>query len=291
MSRPQLPALPTIELPAFLEPLKLKGFPLKTYPATLEPERPTKPQLYVFGPGWESKNTSFDVDCLAMQIYLKFCSIDFDIVQSNEPYASPKGKLPFLVVPPDHCLYGEQIHHWLQKHEKQKKLENTEQESEAQAFITMIEKKLGAALLFTLWLEPLNASKLTSDKYFGDVARPIDKLLAYRKKEEVVQSLLIDRDVLIREEIYQAAAETLSALSVKLGTNEHFFGSNLDRHPTLVDAFAFAYFHIILALPQITDSEISKEERQQATALRNLLLNHSNLTQYTKKMYSTWLKQ
>jgi hypothetical protein len=26
------------------------------------------------------------------------------------------GKLPFLVVPPDHCLYGEQIHHWLEKH-------------------------------------------------------------------------------------------------------------------------------------------------------------------------------
>jgi metaxin len=74
-------------------------------------------------------------------------------------------------------------------------------------------------------LEPLNASKLTSAKYFGDVARPIDKLLSYRKKEEVVQSLLIDRDVLIREEIYQAAAETLSALSVKLGSNEHFFGS------------------------------------------------------------------
>jgi hypothetical protein len=76
-----------------------------------------------------------------------------------------------------------------------------------------------------LWLEPLNASELTSSKYFGHVSSPIDKLLVYRKKEEVVQSLLIDRDVLIREEIYQAAAEALSALSVKLGSNEYFFGS------------------------------------------------------------------
>jgi hypothetical protein len=76
-----------------------------------------------------------------------------------------------------------------------------------------------------LWLEPLNASELTSSKYFGHVSSPIDKLLAYRKKEEVVQSLLIDCDVLIREEIYQAAAEALSALSVKLGSNEYFFGS------------------------------------------------------------------
>lgn len=68
MSRPQLPALPTIELPAFLEPLKLKKFPLKTFPATYEPPRPTKPTLQVFGPGWEGKQASFDVDCLTMQV-------------------------------------------------------------------------------------------------------------------------------------------------------------------------------------------------------------------------------
>jgi hypothetical protein len=68
MSRPQLPSLPTIELPAFLEPLKLKKFPLKTFPATYEPAKPEKPALHVFGPGWEANHTSFDVDCLAMQV-------------------------------------------------------------------------------------------------------------------------------------------------------------------------------------------------------------------------------
>ncbi|GAB5588091.1 Metaxin-2 [Umbelopsis nana] len=288
MSRPQLPALPTIELPAFLEPFKLKKLPLKTFPATYEPSRPDKPALHIFGPGWEANHTSFDVDCLAMQIYLKFCGVDFDVVLSNEPYSSPKGKLPYLVVPPDHCLYGEQIHHWLEKTEKQKKLSNEAESSEAKAFIAMVEKMLGAALMFSLWLEPLNANELTCPKYFAQVSSPIDKLLAYRKKEEVVQSLLIDRDVLIREEIYQAAAEALSALSVKLGSKEHYFGS---EHPTYVDAIAFAYFHIILAIPQITDSNISKEEKRHATELRNLLLHHSNLVKYTKKMYSTWLKQ
>ncbi|KAG2173378.1 hypothetical protein INT44_008730 [Umbelopsis vinacea] len=287
MSRPQLPALPTIELPAFLEPLKLKKFPLKTFPATYEPTRPTKPTLQVFGPGWEGKQASFDVDCLSMQVYLKFCGVDFDVVHSNEPYASPKVKLPYLVVPPDHCLYGEQIHHWLQKNEKSKKLGKEAEDIESKAYVTMIEKKLGAALLFTLWLEPLNASELTSAKYFGHVSNPIDKLLAYRKKEEVVQSLLIDRDVLIREEIYQSAAETLSALSVKLGANDYFFGSD---YPTYLDAVAFAYFHVILAIPQITDSNADKEAKSHATELRNLVLNHSNLVKYTKKMYSTWLK-
>jgi hypothetical protein len=68
MSRTQLPALPTIELPAFLEPLKLKKFPLKTFPATYEPLKSQKPTLHIFGPGWEGKQASFDVECLSMQV-------------------------------------------------------------------------------------------------------------------------------------------------------------------------------------------------------------------------------
>ena len=66
--------------------------------------------------------------------------------------------------------------------------------------------------------------------------------------------------------------------------------SKNDRYPTYLDAVAFAYFHIILAIPQITDSNADKEAKRHASELRNLVLNHSNLVKYTKKMYSTWLK-
>lgn len=59
--------LPTIELPSFLEFLKLKKFPLKVYPSVKEPKPLTKDTLYVYGPG-KKRKTWFDVDCLQIQV-------------------------------------------------------------------------------------------------------------------------------------------------------------------------------------------------------------------------------
>lgn len=61
--------LPTLELPSFLQFLKLKGFPLKTYPAVYEPFRPTQDTLYLYGPGITKSQASFDVDCLIIQVH------------------------------------------------------------------------------------------------------------------------------------------------------------------------------------------------------------------------------
>jgi len=60
--------LPTLELPSFLEFLKLKNFPLKVYPSVYEPPRPTKDTLFIYGPGYRNNQASFDVDCLIIQV-------------------------------------------------------------------------------------------------------------------------------------------------------------------------------------------------------------------------------
>lgn len=60
--------LPTLQLPSFLEFLKLKNLPLKTFPAVHEPFRPTKDTLYLYGPGIRKNQASFDVDCLVIQV-------------------------------------------------------------------------------------------------------------------------------------------------------------------------------------------------------------------------------
>lgn len=65
--------LPTIELPSFLEFLKLKNFPLKTFPAVNEPERPTDDTLFIYGPGYRNSEASFDVDCLIIQVGIGHC--------------------------------------------------------------------------------------------------------------------------------------------------------------------------------------------------------------------------
>lgn len=71
-SSSSLPRLPVIELPPFLEFLKLKNFPLKTYPAVNQPKRIQNDTLYIYGPGFRvSPTASFDVDCLQAQVKQK----------------------------------------------------------------------------------------------------------------------------------------------------------------------------------------------------------------------------
>ena len=69
--QPQWPQLPTIELPPFLEFLKLKNFPLKVYPPVYERSKLTNDTLYIYGPGWRNSWGSFDVQCLQIQVISK----------------------------------------------------------------------------------------------------------------------------------------------------------------------------------------------------------------------------
>lgn len=52
-----------------------------------------------------------------------------------------------------------------------------------------------------MWMEPLNATEITNKCYFGHVASPVNKILALQKQNQVVQYLLTDRDILVREEV------------------------------------------------------------------------------------------
>ncbi|KAI8379192.1 uncharacterized protein BYT42DRAFT_495800 [Radiomyces spectabilis] len=280
----QLPGLP--QLPACLEFLKLKQFPLKVFPPVDKPATLTKDTLYIYGPGWRNSWASFDVDCLQMQMYLKFCDVDFDIVNSNEPHASPSGKLPFLVTVPGAVYESAKIHQWLKDTQKEKTLPSATGE-QAKAFIALANSKLYAALLFSQWLEPLNYSEITSKAYYSQVPSPINWVLAYRKKTDVVQRLLTDRDILVREEIYQDAANALEALSVKLGDDTYFFG---ESEPTWMDAVIFSYLHVIMGAPQFTDGTFSDENKRQAGTLRGLVRKHENLVQYAKAIYEKYLK-
>lgn len=62
-----------------------------------------------------------------------------------------------------------------------------------------------------MWMEPLNATEITHKAYFGHVASPVNKVLAFQKQNQVVQSLLTDRDILVREEVSSPYLFTLFA--------------------------------------------------------------------------------
>ncbi|KAI9305517.1 hypothetical protein BJ944DRAFT_161597 [Cunninghamella echinulata] len=287
-----LPRLPTIEFPSYLEFLKLKSFPLKTFPPVNQPKKLTKDTLYIYGPGNEKFNDSFDVDCLQIQTYFKFCNIDVDICYSNEPAASPTNKLPYLATVVGKLFAGSQINDWIKDNVKQKQIIDKDislgdHKDEAIAFISMIKSKLHSAWLFSIWLEPLNYNQNTVKVYYGHNPAPIDKIMGSQKKDEIVQSLLADRDILTREEIYSDAAIVLESLSNKLGDCDYFFGF---EEPTWMDAVVFSYLHIILSHPQIKKSDIPKEEKNQATTLKKLVQKHDNLVQYAKQICRTYFE-
>ncbi|KAI9251500.1 hypothetical protein BDA99DRAFT_575209 [Phascolomyces articulosus] len=283
----QWPQLPTIELPPYLEFLKLKNFPLKVYPPVYERPKLTNDTLYIYGPGWKNSWGSFDVECLQIQIYLKFCGIDFDVKNSNEPNSSPSGKLPYLATVVGAVYDSDQIQKWIVERNKGKTLESTTDNEQSKAFIALARTKLHAAWLFSSWLEPLNYSDITSKAYYEHVPGPINRLLAYQKQNEVVQTLLADRDILVREEIYNDAAQALEALSIKLGDDSYYFGSS---EPTWIDAVIFSYIHSIMSMPTIPGNTLGDEEKKQAHALRNLVRKHENLVRYAKAIYDQWLK-
>jgi hypothetical protein len=52
-----------------------------------------------------------------------------------------------------------------------------------------------------MWLEPLNATQTTYKLYYGHVPKPVDMIVSYKKQNQVIQSLLTDRDILVREEV------------------------------------------------------------------------------------------
>ncbi|KAI8088527.1 hypothetical protein BDF21DRAFT_413433 [Thamnidium elegans] len=280
--------LPTFELPTCLDFLKLKNFPLKTFPAVNEPERPVQDTLFIYGPGYRNSEASFDVECLIIQVYLKFCGIEYQVYNINEPESSPSGKLPFLATVSGAVYDSRQTIHWVKETRKMdKELESNMDKEQAKAFIALVENKLNAALLFSMWMEPLNNSEITNKYYFGHIPVPVNKALAFQKQNEVVQTLLTDRDILVREEIYQDAAQTLESLSVKLGEHQYFFNSS---EPTYIDAVVFSYLHCILSMPKIVDGQFTDEEKRQASTLSKLVRKQENLVKYAKHIFEHYIR-
>ncbi|KAG1494734.1 hypothetical protein G6F46_011211 [Rhizopus delemar] len=277
--------LPTIELPSFLEFLKLKKFPLKVYPSVQEPKPLTKDTLYVYGPG-KKRKTWFDVDCLQIQAYLKFCGIEYDIYPINQPEASPSGKLPFLATVVGEVYDEHQIIHWVKETRKMEKELSSDIE-QSKAFITLVEKKLKPALLFSMWLEPLNANEITCKAYYDHLPAPVNHAVFYKKQNEVTKLLLTEKDILVREEIYQDAANALEALSVKLGNDTYFFGSS---EPTWVDAVIFSHLHCALTTTITDQGKYTKKEIKQARTLSDLVHRHDNLFNYVKSVNEGWFK-
>ncbi|KAG0056652.1 hypothetical protein BGZ83_004177 [Gryganskiella cystojenkinii] len=294
----------------------LAKFPLKQSPAPHQRPRPVKPVLYAFAPGWKlakkekaavessspssdetEKKTaeeetrdeklfgSFDVDSLKWMAYLKFNKIDFDIKSATEPNMSPSGKLPFLYLPDGKLITADGFEAFVQENagSDAPKLE-LDQATESVAFTALAESKIHAALLYTMWFEQPHFQATTRDHYFGHYNnRLLSMLLAYQQKSEIVNTMLQTRTQIDREQIFEEAAQAIDSLSVQLAASggDYFFGRS---EPSGLDAVVFAYLHVILTMPRITNIEDAGRSGELARIVRK----HENLFRYSQKIWKTW---
>ncbi|KAI9237265.1 MAG: hypothetical protein BYD32DRAFT_461744 [Podila humilis] len=279
----------------------LARFPLKSLPAQHQRPSPIKPVLYAYAPGWkvnrpkettpEANETSeekkeepapttgsFDVDSLKWMAYLKFNNIDYDIRPAFEPNMSPSGKLPFLALPDGSFVTEDGFEDFVQMNGSPDAKLDINEAAEAFAFTALAESKIHAALIYTLWFEEAHFKNTTRSHYFGHHVPVLKTILAYQEKSSIVHSMLLTRTQIDRELIFEEAASAIDSIATLLGDSDYFFGKDA---PSSLDAIVFAYLHVILTLPKVR----SADDSGRSSELARIVRKHSNLFEYSQKMW------
>ncbi|KAL7749054.1 hypothetical protein RI367_005458 [Sorochytrium milnesiophthora] len=254
------------------------SFPLATYPSVYEPPaRPTRCQLYVYGPWGHQRNgwASCDVDCLVWQAYLQFTlKTDYEVVLCNEPLMSPSGSLPFLVTEKGRVITSQDrfLRYIATKHHKPL---DEAQQAQFEIYASLIENKLLPAILYNWWADDLNYPDQMLELYGRYYTPPLGNIVVWQKSRQVRQELRNRLGPSLNpEEIYTVASEALDALSTRLRRHKYFFG----KEPTFLDALCFAHLHTILS------------SNFPNARLRQLVLKHDNLVEYGKAIWSKWFR-
>ncbi|PTB40839.1 hypothetical protein M441DRAFT_193968 [Trichoderma asperellum CBS 433.97] len=287
-----------------------KLFPLTTLPADPLPERAPerarpRPRLYVFARSEEEARggrPSFNPQCLKWQTFLRIAGVEVDIIPSNN-HASPSGALPFLLPPttppspsstlsttesqpapaplnsnlkPTIPLTGSKIERYAKDHSSHE-IPSDPSTSRIEAYEALLSQSLRPAWLYTLYLDPLNTT-LLSTLYLPP--SPILQLpsLHTLRNAATAEILKTTRSAIISPlQLLSDATDALRSLSALLSDDEWFFGSS---EPGLFDAEVFAYTHLIL------DPEFGWADDN---SLTKCLAKFGNLVEHRRRLYeSCW---
>ncbi|KTW29409.1 hypothetical protein T552_01361 [Pneumocystis carinii B80] len=207
---------------------------------------------------------SYDLESLRWQTYFIFSKIPHLLVPST-PYASSSNKLPFFIpsnssIPFD--LSSTEFQNWLLLQgikdcsEKEPLLS-----ADIDSYISLIENTLYDAWYYGFFIEPENFRQVTSLLYIKD-AWPVSIFTKWQLQNQIKKKLSVRQKngLLNAKEIYADASHALHALSIKLGQDQWFFGTEV---PSYIDATLFAYTYLVLSinLPEDTLShEVKKYE-------------------------------
>jgi len=221
-------------------------------------------ELNVWSSDWGL--ASVDPACLSMMAYAKFSGAPVSVRHSNNPFWSPKGRLPVFqrrqpqpdaidsnLVVETIVDFRELVEHLRDSGYSADYNLSARQASEVTAYSSLMEDKLSPALLHLFWVDAKNQVELTRPWFAGKMGLPLS--LFYPNKfvnhaHDVVQGH-VDLDVgvmdpsLVESAIYKRAEECLSILARRLGDEPYFFG----KSPSSLDALVYGLLAPLLKAP------------------------------------------
>jgi len=144
-----------------------------------------------------------------------------------------------------------------------------------------------------VWCEPTN-QETAFYKYTSHYPWPLNKILFHQASNNVIGEILTRNEALDRDQIYEEAADALSALSTELNNFQYFFDS---KSPTMLDAIVFSYIYSIISLVEssspsssLSSSSSSLYNHNNNNELYDLINRHENLVHFSKRIYENYFK-
>ncbi|XP_051577214.1 metaxin-1-like [Myxocyprinus asiaticus] len=189
---------------------------------------------------------SVNTDCLIVLAYARFAGAPLKIHKISNPWRSPTGSLPALRTREEgSCSQPSQIIIQLRKQKYNADYDLSAKEgADTLAFISLLEKRLLPALIYTLWIDPKNYVEVTRRWHAENFCFPLNFFLPGHMQNRQLERLRLIRGNTALEageeaekELYCDALECLNLLSQRLGSNKFFFGDS----PSSLDAYVFGH--------------------------------------------------
>ncbi|XP_022836573.1 metaxin-1 [Spodoptera litura] len=194
---------------------------------------------------------SIDLECLKVLTYMKFIGVPVRVREANNPFFTPKGRLPVMKDGRNLLTnFEEVVDHLKSLHYSTDVHLNTKQAAEASAFTQYLREKLYPAYQYAWWVDEKNYCDLTRPTYAKALCIPFNFYYPSHYQnaaKEMIDALYGEHTDLreIEKTLYNEAEKCLKTLSDRLGESEYFFGNR----PSSFDATVFAYLAPLVKAP------------------------------------------
>ncbi|XP_066994057.1 metaxin-1 isoform X2 [Anabrus simplex] len=206
-------------------------------------------ELDIWGGDWGLP--SVDLHCLQVMAYAKFSGVPLQIRPTNNPFRTPNGTLPVFRHGKVVLSEFNEISSYLRKKNFSADFGLTPKQcAEVVAYSQLLKEKLYPGLQYVWWIDSKNYLELTRPWYAKALPLPYNYYYPGRYEREakkMIEALYEEYqdDSMVETAVYGEAEKCLTALSVRLGEADFFYGS----HPTSLDAVVYGYIAPLLKAP------------------------------------------